>query len=112
MVSFDVESLFNNIPLEECIDLAVNYVSEGNPEIKLINNWFIRQRAFIEIWSTWEVWRARKMRKSCSRLRLEQLKLLVFFLEGFVADVMSVDNRNMKHARAIEFDYTNLLAML
>ena len=49
MVSFDVESLFNNIPLEECIDLAVNYISEGNPEIKLINNWFIRQRAFIEI---------------------------------------------------------------
>ena len=28
-----------------------------------INNWFIRQRAFLEIWSTWEVWRARKMRK-------------------------------------------------
>ena len=28
------------------------------------------------------------------------------------ADVMSVHNRNMKHARAIEFDYTNLLAML
>ena len=24
MVSFDVESLFTNIPLEECIDLAVN----------------------------------------------------------------------------------------
>ena len=44
MVSFDVESLFNNIPLEECIDLAVNYISEGNPDIKFINNWFIRQR--------------------------------------------------------------------
>ena len=27
----------------------------------LFNNWFIRQRAFIEIWSTWEVWRALKM---------------------------------------------------
>ena len=26
-------------------------------------HWFIRQRAFIELWSTWEVWRARKMRK-------------------------------------------------
>ena len=25
---------------------------------------------------------------------------------------MSVHNRNMKHARAIEFDYTNLCAML
>ena len=32
-----------------------------------VNNWFIRQRAFIEIWSTREVWRVRKMRKSCSR---------------------------------------------
>ena len=35
MVSFDVESLFTNIPLEECIDLAVNYISEGNLDIKL-----------------------------------------------------------------------------
>ena len=35
MVFFDVESLFTNIPLEECIDLAVNYISEGNPDIKL-----------------------------------------------------------------------------
>ena len=35
MVSFDVESLFTNIPLEECIDLAVNYISDGNPDIKL-----------------------------------------------------------------------------
>ena len=33
----------------------------------LFNNWFMRQRAFIDIWSTREVWRARKMRKSCSR---------------------------------------------
>ena len=36
MVSFDVESLFTNIPLEECIDLAVNYISKGNPDLKLI----------------------------------------------------------------------------
>ena len=35
-----------------------------------------------------------------------------FFLEGFFADVMSVHNRNIRHASAIEFDYTNLLAML
>ena len=35
MVSFDVESLFTNIPLEECIDLAVNYISKGNPDLKL-----------------------------------------------------------------------------
>ena len=35
MVSFDVESLFTNIPLEECIDLAVNCISEGNPDLQL-----------------------------------------------------------------------------
>ena len=35
MVSFDVESLFTNIPLDECIDLALNYISEGNPDIQL-----------------------------------------------------------------------------
>ena len=28
------------------------------------------------------------------------------------ADVMSVHNRNMTHAHAVEFDYTNLLALL
>lgn len=38
MVSFDVESLFTNIPLNECIDLAVKYVSEGNPDLKLSTN--------------------------------------------------------------------------
>ena len=32
--------------------------------------------AFIEIWSKQEVWRPRTMRKSCSKLRLEQLLLL------------------------------------
>ena len=35
LVSFDVESLFTNISLEECIDLAVKYILEGNPDIKL-----------------------------------------------------------------------------
>ena len=35
IVSFDVESLFTNIPLQECIDLAVHYVSEFNPDLKL-----------------------------------------------------------------------------
>ena len=35
MVSFDVESFLTNIPLEECIDLAVNYISEDNPDLKL-----------------------------------------------------------------------------
>ena len=34
--------------------------------VVLINNWFLRQRAFIEIRSTREVWKARKMRKSSS----------------------------------------------
>ena len=35
-----------------------------------------------------------------------------FFSRDLSADVMSVHNRNMKHTRAIEFDYTNLLPML
>ena len=30
-----MESLFTNVPLEECIDLAVKYISEGNPDLKL-----------------------------------------------------------------------------
>jgi len=35
MVSFDVESLFTNIPLSECIDQVVDYITKGNPGIKL-----------------------------------------------------------------------------
>jgi len=35
MVSFDVESLFTNIPLLETIELAVDYILSGNPNIKL-----------------------------------------------------------------------------
>ena len=35
MVSFDVESLFANIPFSECIDLAVDFITKGNPGIKL-----------------------------------------------------------------------------
>ena len=35
MVSFDVESLFTNIPLVESINLAVDYIMQGNPDIKL-----------------------------------------------------------------------------
>ena len=36
MVSFEVESLFTNIPLHRCIDLAVDCIIKGNPGIKLI----------------------------------------------------------------------------
>jgi len=35
MVSFDVESLFTNIPLLQAIELAVDYILSGNPNIKL-----------------------------------------------------------------------------
>ena len=35
----------------------------------------------------------------------------IFFSRDLFVDVMSVHNWNMKHARAIEFDSTNLLAM-
>ena len=34
MVSFDVKSLFTNIPLRECIDLAVSYITDGNTNLK------------------------------------------------------------------------------
>ena len=33
MVSFDVESLFTNILLDERIDLAVDHITKGNPGI-------------------------------------------------------------------------------
>jgi len=36
-VSFDIESLFTNIPLKECIDLVVRYISDWNPDLKLGN---------------------------------------------------------------------------
>ena len=35
-----------------------------------------------------------------------------FFLRDLFADIMSMHNGNMKHTHTIEFDYTNLLAML
>ena len=35
-----------------------------------------------------------------------------FFSRDLCADAMSVHNTNMKHSCTIEFDYTNLLAML
>ena len=35
MVSFDVASLFTNIPLKESIDLAISYITEGNSTLKL-----------------------------------------------------------------------------
>ena len=35
LTSFDVESLFTNIPLNETIDLAVNYIIDNTPGIKI-----------------------------------------------------------------------------
>ena len=35
MVSFDVESLFTNIPLIESINLEVDYIIKSNPDTKL-----------------------------------------------------------------------------
>ena len=35
MVSFDVESLFTNIPLDECIDQGISCISKGIPYLKL-----------------------------------------------------------------------------
>ena len=35
VVSFDVMSLFTNMPLMECIDFAVSYIIEGTTKLKL-----------------------------------------------------------------------------
>ena len=64
-----------------------------------------------------------RFKRSCLRLvkkltgeitRVNELYFLIEYkiLEGFVCDVMSVHNRNMKQAHAIKFDETNLRAML
>ena len=34
LISFDVTSLFTNIPLSEEIDIAVNLIFENSPDIK------------------------------------------------------------------------------
>ena len=38
--SFDVVSLFTNIPLQECIDLGVLYSTDGNSDLKLSKSEF------------------------------------------------------------------------
>lgn len=38
MVSYDVESLFTNIPLDESIELAGKYILEGSPNIALMRD--------------------------------------------------------------------------
>ena len=35
MALFDVESLFTNIPLDECIELVVKYIDQGNPGLMM-----------------------------------------------------------------------------
>ena len=34
MVSYDAKSLFTNLPLNECVTLAVQYILEGNLDLK------------------------------------------------------------------------------
>ena len=34
LISFDVTSLFTNIPMSEAIDIATNLIFENNPDIK------------------------------------------------------------------------------
>ena len=46
MVSFDVESLFTNIPLEESIDLAVEYIFKGIPNFKITHD-YLKKLFFI-----------------------------------------------------------------
>ena len=35
--SLDVVRLFTNIPLKECIDLAISYITKGNTKLELSN---------------------------------------------------------------------------
>ena len=35
MAYFDVVSLFTNLSLKECVDLATSYIAEGNSDLKL-----------------------------------------------------------------------------
>ena len=35
IVSFEVVNLFTNIPLQECLDLTVSYIPDGNSDLKL-----------------------------------------------------------------------------
>ena len=35
MALFDVESLFTNIPLDQCIELVVKYIDQGNPGLMM-----------------------------------------------------------------------------
>ena len=94
---------------------------------ELINNWFIHQRVFIKIGSRQEVWRAQKMLSKLPKCFIYwwthswlwtncfitfSTWWRIFFSRDLFADVMSMHNRNIKQARAIEFDQTNLLAML
>ena len=46
MVSFDVESLFTNILLEESIDLAVEYIFKGIPNSKITHD-YLKKLFFI-----------------------------------------------------------------
>ena len=55
----------------------------------------------------------REEEKKLQKISIYFIKLSKFvILRHQFADVISVHNRNMKHTRANEFDYTNLLAML
>ena len=47
--------------------LQIRFYKVNCETFRLFNNWYMRERAFIDIWRTREVWRERKMRKRCSR---------------------------------------------
>ena len=69
----------NSIARACFIILLCTLMTSANKSLEkknFLNNWFIRRRTFIEMWSTREVWRARKMHKSCSRRNREQISVL------------------------------------
>ena len=51
-------------------------------------------------------------RRSLNQFFSSKIQKQKIFSRDLFADAISVHNRNMKHPHAIEFDKTNLLAML
>ena len=87
----------------------------------------MHQRAYVKILSMRQVWRARKGRKrlapgaaECNSSLLSALQTsqvlnistYAQLMHKLIADVISVLNKNMKHARTIECDYVKILALL
>ena len=61
--------------LKHCVKVSMDKSSTNSKWTALVtlNNWFMRQRAYVEILSSWEVWKAQKRHKGCTRCSRVQL---------------------------------------